>query len=153
MINLRNKRWFIAILWCLYIVIILFTVYALRRDMGRLKHLMRDVNERIDKAHTVKVFHPFLVGDFYPNKPFADAIEVMKNSPNDHFWIETNTIDPTINLNYFIYPKEARMSVQTQFELYSFLLDKISYPPKDQPPPSKWDEKVVIHQLVTTTDR
>ncbi|GAB4316502.1 MAG: hypothetical protein Kow0059_09010 [Candidatus Sumerlaeia bacterium] len=128
----------------LYVLVALTAIYGLLRQTKDNSRAVKSIRRAIEKAAASPDYHPILVMRYHEHEAFVQGIRLVEQSPDTEFWLVTDTLDPSINLNYFIYPKRLYMNPRTQFALYEFLMDKVNHPPEIHLPPRQWDKVLVV---------
>jgi hypothetical protein len=125
-----------------FVLFILFTYYCYFYQVRQNTKYYQKLEGKIQKAHSFAIPHPLLISRYDTHIPYMIAYAKIMRSHACRFWIVADNIDPTINLNYFIYPKELRMSVDTQIALILKTLARREDAIQHAPP--KNYERVVI---------
>ncbi len=68
---------------------------------------------RVESALMGKKGHPLLIFS-HEFEPFVKAYSYIQASDAARFWIISDYLDPSILLNYYVYPKEVWMRAETQ---------------------------------------
>ena len=138
--RLKEKLEKIKIFLC--IAIILSAYYIAFHQTKRNNRYYTKLKAHAEKAYAFDIPHPLLVTRWPEHIPFAIAWKKIMESKASRFWLISDTLDPAVNLNYFVYPKELLISVETQNLLDMRLLARMKGPMRRVEP--KNYEKVVV---------
>ena len=129
-----------------FIVVVVFSYYCLfyqlKKNPDSYEKRMDKITEAMsgENGHPILIFSPRFVG-------FAKAYSIIQSQPEERFWIISDYLDPAILLNYYIYPKEARMPAQTQDFINMKYLTRSEEPIEHPPLLPRGDEPVLYIDL------
>jgi hypothetical protein len=138
--RLKDKLQKIKIL--LFIALILSAYYVSFHQTKKNTKYYLKLKAHAKRAYAFEIPHPLLVSRWPEHIPFAKAWKKIMGSKASRFWLIADTIDPAVNLNYFVYPKELLMSMETQNLLDMRMLARMKGPIRRVEP--KNYEKIVV---------
>ncbi len=139
-VNTSVKKIIYFLLSILFLVI---TFDSLFYQQHRNEKIFRKIKGRVNKAFSADLPHPMLV--IFPEEAisYVDVYYKIQEHSATHFWLVGNDFNPSVILNYYVYPRELRMSVSTQQMLMAKMLGK-SKEPVEHFPPRKFEKIIVI---------
>ena len=120
----RLPHWKITVRLILTVAVVIFCIRVLYKETKENKDHRDDILKTIARVEESKHFSPILVLVRREYYPFASVTDKIKEHDGQRFGMVVDTFDPTVSMNYFVYPKELYMSVETQVALIHKLLAK-----------------------------
>ncbi len=129
--------------WIILLIFMLFSYYCLVYQFKKDIRLFKKRSLKITAMNTSPL--PYLGTIMKPARaiPYQNAYAKILESPEKTFWLVTNDFSPALLLNAAVYPKEIRMSVETQTILIERML-KLTDTPILHNPPHIYEQKIVV---------
>ena len=132
----KHKRTF-------FIILIIFSVYVIGYQIKGNRDIVEDHMDALEKAEQREPGHPMLIINKSLYKPYVSAYDQIQKSPDKDFWLVGWDLDPSIILNYHVYPKRLFMSEDTQMQLHAKNL-LLAKDPIDHQSPKEFQKVVII---------
>lgn len=111
MTGMSNKQ---KILTIVYALLVTGALYQFFKQAPENVKESSDIRDRVKQAQNAPVPHPLLVSNFRRNVDYVEAINLINQSKYQRIWAVSDFLDPTFNLNYYIYPKQLVMHTEMQ---------------------------------------
>ena len=123
------------------VVFVVSTYYCLKRQYDKNHSRYKKKMEVVRAAEARKNFLLIIYPD--AGSSYVDAYDRIMKSDAQVFWIKTHHFCPTVILNYYVYPKELKMSEATQKLLMEGFLGRSSET-LVHTPPGNYEEIIEI---------
>ena len=133
----------------LLIVALAAIVYQSNINHGHYKAAKRAVKESYKHDEFP---HPILIWRTKFHTLYAKGIREIEKSPHRKFWLVSQDLDVMMMMNYFVYPKELRVNLETQIELEKRHYAEDYRPFTQLPPEGEYEETIFTHFRETTFD-